>query len=29
VFRQNLSLPVGGDPSSLGYSYQISVEGCD
>jgi hypothetical protein len=53
VFRQNLSLPVGGkkifgpfpavpgeqasqmnfkvggDPSSLGSSNQISVEGCD
>lgn len=24
-----MNFKVGGDPSSLGYSYQISVEGCD
>ena len=24
-----MNFKVGGDPSSLGFSYQISVEGCD
>ncbi len=24
-----MNFKVGGEPSSLGYSYQISVEGCD